>query len=110
MPRYTVTVLRHQWAQVTVTADDEDAAMDLVQAKQGASAITNLPWETTLIDPIEVEEATTGSRVAVHGCPHCGEATTEDDMYFTDHVEGRDVFGYMHSGCAPWRQTTADAD
>lgn len=50
--RYVVTVLRHQWAEVTVEAASEEEAMDIVPMAKGAEA--SIPWETTLIDPIDV--------------------------------------------------------
>lgn len=55
MPKFRVTVLKHLWAQVEVEADTADDAMARA-AEDGATA--GAAWETTLIDPVEVEEVT----------------------------------------------------
>jgi hypothetical protein len=54
MPKFTVTVLRHQWTQIEVEAADEDAALTHPALGHRASLAR---WETTLIDPIEVVAA-----------------------------------------------------
>lgn len=58
MPKFTVTVLRHQIATIEVEAVEEIDAVAMLTGWDDRPAIVIVPegaWETTLIDPIEVD-------------------------------------------------------
>jgi hypothetical protein len=57
MPKYKVTILRHQWAEIEIDAETEDAAFDAVQAMIDADADrvdAGSDWITSLLEANDV--------------------------------------------------------
>ena len=56
MPKYRVTVLRHQWAQLEIEDESGDAAFTAAHDLAN-TAPDLLEWETTLIEAVEMDDA-----------------------------------------------------